>query len=91
MNVEEGLFGVTRLYVDTAPFIYFTEAHAGYSDKMKAVFHAVSTGKFMVITSAVTLSETLVKPLQADDTALLNRYRNMFYNTNGIRVVSVHP
>ncbi len=32
-----------------------------------------------------------MKPLQANDTLLVSRYRTMFYQTTGISVISVSP
>ena len=91
MKIEDALDGVTNLYIETAPFIYFTEARAVYADKMRAIFAEVSGGRLQVLTSAVTIPETLMKPLQSNDTLLVNRYRTMFYHTKGIRVISVSP
>lgn len=89
MRIADALSGLSRLYIETAPFIYFTEARATYVDKMRTIFSGVSSGQFQVLTSAVTIPETLMKPLQSNDTALVNRYRTMFYHTHGIRVVAV--
>lgn len=91
MKIEDALQDVTNLYVETAPFIYFTEARAAYADKMRAIFAEVSDGRLQILTSAVTIPETLIKPLQANDTSLVSRYRTMFYRTKGIRVMSVSP
>ena len=89
VNIEDALSGLSLLYVETAPFIYFTEARAVYVDKMRSVFGAVSNGQIQVLTSAITIPETLMKPLQANDSALINRYRTMFYHTRGITVTSI--
>jgi predicted nucleic acid-binding protein len=89
VKFEDALHGVTHLYIETAPFIYFTEARAVYADKMRAIFAEVSGGRLQVMTSAVTIPETLMKPLQANDTPLVTRYRTMFYHSKGISVVSV--
>ena len=91
MKFEDAIYGLTHLYVETAPFIYFTEARVVYAEKMHAIFAEVSGGRLQVLTSAVTIPETLMKPLQANDTPLVTRYRTMFYHTKGISVVSVSP
>jgi predicted nucleic acid-binding protein len=91
VKFEDALHSVSHLYIETAPFIYFTEARAVYADKMRAIFAEVSGGGLQVLTSAVTIPETLMKPLRANDKPLVTRYRTMFYHTKGIRVVSVSP
>lgn len=91
MKLDTFLMGITRLYIDTAPFIYFTEKRAVYVDKMRAILNHVSTQQINIVTSAVTIPEILMKPLQANDEALVKRYQTMFYQTRGINVISVTP
>jgi predicted nucleic acid-binding protein len=91
VKFEDAIYGVSHLYIETAPFIYFTEARAVYTDRMRAIFAEVSGDRLHVLTSAVTIPETLMKPLQANDTPLVTRYRTMFYHTKGISVVSISP
>jgi len=82
MNLRDALRGVQLLYVETAPFIYYTEGRAGYVEKMRSVFTDVHVGRVHVITSVVTLVETLMKPLKESDTTLVRRYREMLYAPN---------
>jgi predicted nucleic acid-binding protein len=89
MKIDDALSSLSRLYMETAPFIYYTESRAIYVDKMRAVFREVSGGHLQVMTSAVTIPETLMKPLQSNDMMLVNRYRTMFYRTRGISVIPV--
>lgn len=91
MKLGDALRGVTLLYIETAPFIYYTERRDGYVDKMHAIFSEVSRQRVRVVTSAVTLTETLMKPLREKDTALISRYRRMFYRTRGLSLVAVSP
>ncbi|MBZ0306409.1 MAG: hypothetical protein K8I82_10110 [Anaerolineae bacterium] len=84
MKIRDALDGVRLLYVDTAPFIYFTEKRVGAVDKMRAIFTTMNTGQFEIITSPVTLPETLMKPLQAKDEPLITQYRTMFFHAKGI-------
>ena len=86
MKIRDALDGMSLLYVDTAPFIYFTEKRVGAVDKMRAIFTTVNAGQFKIITSPVTLPETLMKPLQAEDEPLITQYRTMFFHTKGIAI-----
>ena len=58
---------------------------------MHAIFREVSRQRIRVLTSAVTLAETLMKPLKEKDTALISRYRTMFYRTRGLSLISASP
>lgn len=89
MKIRDALAGVNLLYVDTAPFIYFTEKRINAVDKMRAIFTTMNTGQFEIITSPVTLPETLMKPLQAGDEPLVAHYRAMFFHTRGIAIAAI--
>lgn len=75
MRIIDALKSISMLYIETAPFIYYTESHTGYVQKMRVFFTAVGQGNIQVITGAVTLVETLMKPLERNDQALV-------YNSN---------
>jgi predicted nucleic acid-binding protein len=89
VKIHTALFGLGLLYVDSAPFIYFTEKRVGAVDKMRAIFTTMNTGQFEIITSPITLPETLMKPLQAKDELLIRQYRAMFFHTKGIAVTDI--
>ena len=91
MIISDGLKGTKLLYIETAPFIYFTEQRAGYFEKMVALFTYVNQAEIQVITAALTLTETLIKPLQNEDQDLVEQYRSLFYGTEGITTVSITP
>ena len=89
MKNNDPLWSVQNLYIETAPFIYYTERRVGYVEKMQRVFLAVDQGHILVSTSVVTLVETLMKPLQATNVMLIDRYRQMFYRTQSITLLPV--
>jgi predicted nucleic acid-binding protein len=89
MNVRDTIRGIQLLYIETAPFIYYTERRDGYVEKMRSVFTDVHTGRVHIITSVVTLVETLMKPLKENDTTLVRRYREMFYRTQHMTLVPI--
>lgn len=89
MNIRDALHSVRLLYVETAPFIYYTEQRAGYVEKMRVVFTDVDRGRVHVITSVVTLAEILMKRLKENDPTLVRRYREMFYRTQHMTLVPI--
>lgn len=85
MKVDDALKGVTHLFVDTAPVIYFVEKNPTYSALVKGIFDQVDAGVLMAVVSPVTLAECLVIPyragqkrLQQDFLDLLVRGRTQF-------------
>lgn len=86
MKLSAALANIQRLCIETAPFIYFVERHPTYIDRMRAVFQMLDEGAFEGITSTVTLTEVLMKPIQAGDKALEKAYRELLLNTRYIEI-----
>lgn len=64
MKVDSVLSGINRLFLDTAPVIYYVEQHPQYFVLMQPIFRSLSRGDFVAVTSPVTLAETLMFPLR---------------------------
>ncbi len=62
MTIEESVQGVTRLFLDSAPVIYFVEQNPQYFAIVRVVFQRIRDGSLMGVTSPVTLAECLVRP-----------------------------
>ena len=56
VNITDALSGVNRLYIETAPFIYFIERHPAYVDRMREIFRYVHRGSIIAITSIKPVS-----------------------------------
>ncbi len=39
MKIAEALAGVQRVFLDSAPLIYFVESHPVYADRMRDLLH----------------------------------------------------
>jgi predicted nucleic acid-binding protein len=66
MKVADALEQVTRLFIDTAPIVYFVEQHPQYAPRLIPVFQAVDAGTIQAVTSPITLAETLVQPYRQE-------------------------
>ncbi len=69
--------------LDTAPFIYYIEEKPVYVDMLQPFFEAVDQGQISIVTSIITLLETLVIPLRTNDHVLAEKYRNILLHTKG--------
>ncbi len=76
-SVITALSGIQRLYVDSAPLIYYVEANPSYFAKMLQVVSIAKTADLKVITSVLALAEVLVLPFRQDSQRLLQAYQNM--------------
>jgi predicted nucleic acid-binding protein len=71
------------LVVDTAPIIYWLEAHPRLADRFAAVFEAAASGAASIVVSTVTLAEVLAGPLRTDNELLTARYREALTRSTG--------
>jgi len=77
--------------LDTAPIIYFIEGNPLYVEMMRTFFLAVQKDEFSVVTSTVTLLETLVVPLRHGNINLAQQYRDILLKTKGHTTISLFP
>ena len=77
--------------LDTAPIIYFIEGNPLYVEMMRTFFLAVQKDEFSVVTSTVTLLETLVVPLRHGNVNLAQQYRDILFKTKGHITISLFP
>jgi predicted nucleic acid-binding protein len=63
MKIEEALKGVKRLFLDTAPVVYFVEQNPDFIGRVEPIFARLDLDIIGVV-SAVTLAECLVFPIK---------------------------
>jgi predicted nucleic acid-binding protein len=63
------------LLLDTAPIVYFLEAHSRFAPRFKPLFDRHADGGLRFAVTTITVAEVLTGPLQAGDEALARRYR----------------
>lgn len=73
-----------RVFIDTAPFIYFIEKKEKYLGLLKPFFYEISAGNIDGLTSTITLLEVLVHPLRIGDDALAEKYREILLHSEGL-------
>ena len=76
MTTDRAWFtGIKKLAIDTAPIIYFVEAHPVFDHIVTEIFQSIDAGEITGFTSVITLCEVITKPLSLQDTQLADRYR----------------
>lgn len=73
-----------RIFIDTAPIIYFIEQHHIYLNVVRPVFVEIDAGKIEAITSTITLLEVLVQPFKTKNETLAERYREILLYSEGL-------
>ncbi len=90
MKVEESLEGVTSLFLDTAPVIYYVEENSQYFATVEIVFNRIQNGEIMAVASPVTLAECLVIPYRLGQTELQQEYIDLILSNNRIFLVEIN-
>lgn len=89
LPVADALAGVHLLALDTNPVVYFVERHPAFFPVCRAVFARIDAGDVRAAVGAVTLTETLVKPIRDGDSALMVAYDGLLTNTENIDLVPI--
>ena len=89
LNIDSALQSVKRIYIDTAPFIYFVERHPEYFTKMFRIVGLIEEMPLETFTSVITLTELIVQPLKISNTALAQEYRDVLVSSNQFTLVTV--
>lgn len=84
MTLDHALEGVTRLFLDTAPVIYFVEQHPIYLPTVTHIFNQIELGYLTGIVSLITLAECLVLPYRNQDIHLQQEFRALMTQTENI-------
>lgn len=64
------------VYLDTSPVIFAVEKIAPFAETLRPLWLAAKEGQLQLIGSELLLVETLVKPVELDDTELETSFRN---------------
>jgi len=77
MSWAEALHDVDRVFLDTAPVIYFLERHPKYYEPMAGFFRFRAERHITVVTSPITLAECLVHPINRRLEPLVAAYKRL--------------
>jgi predicted nucleic acid-binding protein len=80
VKASEALEGVARLFLDTAPVIYYLEKHPRYAPIVRYIFDRIDDGSVSAVASPVTLAECLVAPYRLGLTELQRDFSELIVN-----------
>lgn len=69
---------MNRVFLDTNLFIYTFEGHPELGHQVVELVERIKARNYAVCTSAFTLGEILVKPIEVGDQDMVERYRAYF-------------
>lgn len=89
MTAAEALADVKRLFLDTAPLIYFVEKHPVYLDRCREIFRRINAGEITGISSVITLTEVLSVPIRDGDNQVEKAYRDILLNSRNFSLIII--
>jgi predicted nucleic acid-binding protein len=89
VNISEALAGVQRLYTEAAPLISYVEEHPKYVAKMDAIIKAIEDRPIEAVSSVITLTEVLTRPVKLGNTRLEREYRDILLHSGGFRLLTI--
>jgi predicted nucleic acid-binding protein len=88
-KIDDALAGVTRLGIDTSPFIYFVERYPVYVDRVREIFRRIDAGAVAGYTSMLTVTEVLTQPKREGKRQVEADYRAMLYQSRHLDLLSI--
>ena len=89
MTFPEKLTKHHIIFLDTAPIIYYIEAHPQFGALAKDVVDAFQSGTLRAFSSVLTLAEVLPKPVETGNTALADQFTAFLRRGKHIRLVEI--
>lgn len=83
-------FSGKKVFLDTAPFIYYIEENPEYISRLEKLFNANAEGAFIFSTSVITLIEVLIHPLKNDQPELSEQYSNILCYSPSIEMLDIN-
>jgi len=81
------LTGISRLFLDSAPVIYFVERHPVYYSMLEPIFTRLDTGALTAITSPITLAECLTLPLRSRNKEVIQAFLELLGGEHSAQLV----
>ncbi len=89
MRVDEALAEISRLFLDTAPVVYFVEENPEFFPAVSLIFGQIEDGTLVGITAPITLAECLVIPYRDGDVARQQAFVELLTNTENIEFAEI--
>lgn len=89
MTLSDELAQISTLFIDTAPIIYYIEAHPHFGPLVKTVVDAFQAGSIRAFSSVITLAEVLPKPVQKRQEQLAVKFTEFLKRGRNFTLVEI--
>jgi len=84
MKLAKQLEKVEKIFLDTAPVIYFVEKNPDFARKAQEIFNRLDDGKLIAVVSPITLAECLVVPYKQENPDVAQVFTDLLVNTESV-------
>ena len=91
MKLEIAFQEVRRIFLDTAPVIYFIEQNPTYFAIVDAIFALTDSRKIQIVTSPITLAECLILPIRQNDQSQQQLFFDLLTSPDTAEFISTNP
>jgi predicted nucleic acid-binding protein len=89
MSFSDEIAKINTLFIDTAPIIYYIEAHPQFGPLAKEVVDSFQSGRLSAFSSVITLTEVLPKPIEVGDEKLARKFAEFLKNGRNISLIEI--
>lgn len=89
MILSKALEEIKTVFLDTAPIIYFIEAHHQFGPLIKEIIGLMNENRIQAFTSVLTLSEVLPKPVETKNDELTEKFRTYLKNGQNLTLLPI--
>jgi predicted nucleic acid-binding protein len=89
MILSEALCQIKTIFLDTAPVIYFIEAHHQFGPLVRQVVELMNENRIQAFTSVLTLSEVLPKPVETGNDELAEKFKTYLKNGPNLTLLPI--
>ncbi len=89
MRLSRYLKNISSIFLDTAPIIYYIEAHAEYGPLVSEAVKDFQSGRLIAYSSVITLVEALPKPISMGNESLAKDFSNFLTTGQSITTLEI--
>lgn len=89
MNFNDDLSKCNTIFFDTAPIIYYIEAHPKFGSLSKCAFDMLQNDVLKGFSSVLTLTEVLVKPVESGRNDLVDKFLQFLKNGKNLSLIEI--
>jgi predicted nucleic acid-binding protein len=89
MILSDELDNLETVFLDTAPIIYYIEAHPQFGPLVKEIVNCFQSGKLKAYSSVVTIAEVLPKPVENGNVKLAEKFSGFLRSGKNITLMDI--